>query len=408
MINSPILDTIISLVVIYFLLSNLVIVLNEIVMHWLESRAKFLQKSLNSVFNDNKLNKNFTLLLYDNPNIDVLKRTLKKQPHYISAENFCAALVDVISKEAIKTTFEQDAITKKFNVIETGLNLTPMEKFAEGVESLNHSDLKELLRSFITNSYNAEKKEYDFSLLNQVIINWYNSYMDRVSGWFKSARKPLTFLLSVVVAIILNVDSMGLVKNLITNKTLRDKLVEKAYSIAEHETNEDYKKAVINRVDTVKINQLKKAKAEQDSIIRYAIYKNLEPDYSIIRKINIDLKKQEILLKYSDSSNMADSSQYNSNKPVLLDNNLRNTLNEIEELNLPIGWKKIDCDNCSTTVKIHLFLNENKHFFTFQTYFGWLITSFALMLGAPFWFEVIKKLVNIRSSGKNPAETIKK
>lgn len=407
MINSPILDTIISLVVIYFLLSNLVIVLNEIVMHWLESRAKFLQTSLNSVFNDNKLNKNFTLLLYDNPNIDVLKRTLKKQPHYISAENFCAALVDVISKEAIKTTFEQDAITKKFHVIETGLNLTPMEKFAEGVESLNHSDLKELLRSFITSSYNAEKKEYDFSLLNQVIINWYNSYMDRVSGWFKSARKPLTFLLSLMVAIILNVDSIGLVKNLADNKVLRDKLVGEAYRIAEYETIQDYNKAEIYKVDTVYINKLKKAKAEQDSIIRYAIDKNLEPDYSIIRKINIDLKKQEILLHYIGSNNN-DSSKYQTVQPILLENNLRNTLNEIEELNLPIGWKKIDCDECSATVKIHLFLNENQHFFTFQTYFGWLITSFALMLGAPFWFEVIKKLVNIRSSGKNPAETIKK
>jgi hypothetical protein len=31
--------------------------------------------------------------------------------------------------------------------------------------------------------------------------------------------------------------------------------------------------------------------------------------------------------------------------------------------------------------------------------FGWILTGMALMLGAPFWFDQLKKLVNIRSSG---------
>ncbi|MBK7407801.1 MAG: hypothetical protein IPJ40_06805 [Saprospirales bacterium] len=32
--------------------------------------------------------------------------------------------------------------------------------------------------------------------------------------------------------------------------------------------------------------------------------------------------------------------------------------------------------------------------------FGWLVTAIAISLGAPFWFDMLRKMVNIRSSGK--------
>ncbi|MEM1221017.1 MAG: hypothetical protein AAGH79_18995, partial [Bacteroidota bacterium] len=34
--------------------------------------------------------------------------------------------------------------------------------------------------------------------------------------------------------------------------------------------------------------------------------------------------------------------------------------------------------------------------------FGWLITSLAISLGAPFWFDLLRKLVNIRGTGGVP------
>lgn len=35
---------------------------------------------------------------------------------------------------------------------------------------------------------------------------------------------------------------------------------------------------------------------------------------------------------------------------------------------------------------------------------GLLITAVALTLGAPFWFDLPKKVANIRSAGKTPTE----
>jgi hypothetical protein len=35
---------------------------------------------------------------------------------------------------------------------------------------------------------------------------------------------------------------------------------------------------------------------------------------------------------------------------------------------------------------------------------GWLLTGVAVSLGAPFWFDILNKFINIRGSGKSPSE----
>ncbi len=35
---------------------------------------------------------------------------------------------------------------------------------------------------------------------------------------------------------------------------------------------------------------------------------------------------------------------------------------------------------------------------------GWIVTALAISLGAPFWFDLLRKLVNIRTSGRKPEE----
>ena len=35
---------------------------------------------------------------------------------------------------------------------------------------------------------------------------------------------------------------------------------------------------------------------------------------------------------------------------------------------------------------------------------GILISALAAMQGAPFWFDILKKLVNVRGTGSNPIE----
>ena len=39
---------------------------------------------------------------------------------------------------------------------------------------------------------------------------------------------------------------------------------------------------------------------------------------------------------------------------------------------------------------------------------GWLLTAAALSLGAPFWFDLLKKFINLRGAGQKPAREDKK
>ena len=39
---------------------------------------------------------------------------------------------------------------------------------------------------------------------------------------------------------------------------------------------------------------------------------------------------------------------------------------------------------------------------------GWLLTAFAVSLGAPFWFDLLNRFINLRVSGKAPEEKPKK
>src|SRR6266496_1996124 len=52
-------------------------------------------------------------------------------------------------------------------------------------------------------------------------------------------------------------------------------------------------------------------------------------------------------------------------------------------------------------------LSDNSARDWFERIFGWLVTVLAISLGAPFWFDILNKFVNIRSAGKSPDEVAK-
>ena len=68
---------------------------------------------------------------------------------------------------------------------------------------------------------------------------------------------------------------------------------------------------------------------------------------------------------------------------------------ELEWLQLPMGWPDphFEADNFWNVIK---------------KFFGWVFTAFALSLGAPFWFDVLKKIGNLRSAGQEPGKTTEK
>jgi hypothetical protein len=66
---------------------------------------------------------------------------------------------------------------------------------------------------------------------------------------------------------------------------------------------------------------------------------------------------------------------------------------ETEKLGLPIGWSRKPNDTKSLPTDVGGWALK---------IIGLSLTAIAVSLGAPFWFDVLNKLINIRSAGKKP------
>jgi hypothetical protein len=74
--------------------------------------------------------------------------------------------------------------------------------------------------------------------------------------------------------------------------------------------------------------------------------------------------------------------------------NLSETINTLQDLPVPMGW---------TPEQLH---RPNPSAWVFSLT-GWLVTGFAISLGAPFWFDLLQNLmnINVRGAGPKPAST---
>lgn len=321
---SPIIDTAISLVFIYMLLSIIVTSISEIIAQFLNTRGKMLKKALHDVLNDSRLNKEYTDLLYSHPMVDLMKETQTRLPSYLSAPVFAKTIIDVIGREYDNKQYEfiKNEETGEYESRLTGKLITDQHlRFSKAVGDMKHSDLKILFNQFITQSTDA-------STLLKNIESWYNSYMDRVSGWYKRDLQWKLFFISLGVAVVLNVNTVEISKYLWLNESARTYVSSAAV---------DY------------------YKQHPDSI-----------------PLTEDAKKD-----------------------------FQDNLKIVGELNLPIGWEIKEDKNFFASV--FSFWKEHEISF-WNSLFGWLLTAFALRFGAPFWFDLLKKLVNIRGGGANPSE----
>jgi hypothetical protein len=306
------------------LLSVFVSGVQEITVLERNSRAAFLRKAIKRVLDD-PLNKNFGDLLYHQPTIDGLSMPDNRMPSYIESGNFAKSVFNMLNQEGIKYHYEQDPKTGKMTYKVLNKEESDSSKFFQGIESLNESNLKSLLQSFATNSNSLETETEKYQAIIKNLEDWYNGYMDRVTGWYKKEVKKSLFLKSLIIALLLNVNFFSIIKTLYTNTALRDTLVNGAVAASENKSKVDAKKAL-------------------------------------------------------------DSLYYQG---------------------LPIGW---DTSFLTETESIQVSFAELVRIIksSFQTvgqglYFllGVLISAYIMSFGAPFWFDVLNKIVNMRKAGIN-------
>ena len=85
----------------------------------------------------------------------------------------------------------------------------------------------------------------------------------------------------------------------------------------------------------------------------------------------------------------------------------------LDNISMPLGW---DTSNFPASINEQLAKRVNPLFPTKRTpsilgiiklIFGWLLSAAAIAMGAPFWFDLLGKFINVRNAGQVPESTFK-
>lgn len=386
MFENPLFETLIALVLIYAFLSILVSILTEWWNQQKKHRAVMLQKAITELLN-NAQGIDLTGLLYKHPLIDRISKTL---PEYISAATFADALIDTIGHAPVKEASAADPAAATNN---TGDTEDPMARFYATVQAMKDGELKNLLLFFYERSKNSTTGKYEFTRLRNQFITWYDEKMAQLTGTFKLSTRKRTLIWGFAIAIVLNVDSINLVRTFMQDSNLRKEVVGDADMVAGIWQNTS------DSLFSVKISKL------LDSV---SVYKAKGDSTGKTAKLEYAVKTLSKLKTISDSTGQKQLAEGSE------------ALGLLDSYNIPIGWdkeaaplswlpwtkdvreknKKQLASVKGSYIEAH---NNYPTFVSWLLYFvGIAITAFSLSYGAPFWFDMLVKLVNIRRSGLKP------
>jgi hypothetical protein len=102
------------------------------------------------------------------------------------------------------------------------------------------------------------------------------------------------------------------------------------------------------------------------------------------------------------AKSVAASVSANANSPTA-----QAALNQLEAVDLPIGWPGAAADRAGIAAHDNVFgANGNVYELGWwlTTVLGWLITAGATLFGAPFWFDALQKVTRLKGAGVSPSD----
>lgn len=206
----------------------------------------------------------------------------------------------------------------------------------------------------------------DVAALTKGVEGWYNDAMDRVSGWYKRKTHGIILVIALVVAVVANVDTIMLFRAFWYDPGLRAATVQAA---------SDY---VRERQLTSPVpagpSGAKTANAENYGSVTEDVQEPVPPP-------------EQRFVKATES----------------LSRSVEHARSELGRLKVPIGW----CEESGPRCAIGQSLPGDWTSWLLKLA-GILATMIALSQGAPFWFDLLQKLVNLRLAGDAPDEKKKK
>ena len=223
------------------------------------------------------------------------------------------------------------------------------------------------------------------------VEDWFDSTMERLSGWYKRWAQIWAFFIGFAIALIFNVDSLYMAQQFWRNPATR---LATATYIQDY-VNTEAENANLQDTDLSfvqsEIQQLNFPAGWKLEKLPDCVPTNPQEDKNIFLVLgNKEISATGICNLLSVSSNTfnkyTDLRHYFIVSEEFLGICLKNN-------GQPLCYKIIGAPRDATSIIFKLI--------------GCLITALAALQGAPFWFDTLKKIVNVRSTGINPDEKTK-
>jgi hypothetical protein len=220
----------------------------------------------------------------------------------------------------------------------------------EGLKRLPEGPTKESLLVLVDKTRReVNAMEHQAEAFRQNLESWFNDAMQRVGGWYKRWTQRVLLALATVVVIVSNADTVMLIQRLSQDNALRASLVSAAQEAVKSMPNPE------------------------------------SPE--IIPPGGAKPQGEEGRIQHGE------------------DDRIQFVLQKARDLKLPVGWSLDNPNDPGYFLPPELSLEFAR--WVLYKLFGLIISIFAVSLGAPFWFDMLSKFVNLRSAGTPPGETKK-
>lgn len=432
------LDVFIGLVFVFLLYSLLATVLQEIVAHFLDLRARMLVKSIRVMLDDRETNgttriarllyslwqnmdhfncplkpNKFSRVFYQHPSIKYLAQSSwRSKPAYISSFGFSSTLVKILRGD------DFDGTEPQMNAIYRTLFQTKRVASGAGTNAASAPIEPETLAQIRQLYLDAQK---DIDRFKTLLEKWYDELQDRTTGWYKKQSQIILFFIGLAIAFIFNADAIAITTILSKDKKAREDLVNLAVNSQDKYDSLTRKLTKIHLKDSVQVitgtgkslvagkpadTSTRDKAMNHDTVWRYREYDTLLlSDRQLTDAYNMvmaDINEANNILglgrKWKDSCVECAAVKQNLAKSNVSDS-LKQALLQFLETEKGKEWCGTKCITRGRWLQYHP-LQAGGLF----TILGWILTAFAVSLGAPFWFDMLNKIIRLRATGPKPKD----
>ncbi len=316
---------------------------------------------------------------------------------------------------------EENEIRIFLKEIEDHLQRNPVDRIRDVLKSPNNiigtSETVKHIRSLFRDSNG------DLEKFKTYLEQWYDDTMERVTGWYKKWIQIITFFVGLATAMFFNADTILIVGVLSKDPDARKEIVQMATAYVESHPappasdTSSTAEATRQRLDSLlAVTKDIRKDAEAASSVLGTGWDSYPDSIQLITASERDSKIKASKGKLSNSqffelytTKDGNTPRYAALNDVLTEKTIRRLLRlesgKYGPVVTDLGEGK---RTCRSKDKNHDYAITCVSHFIWAGFWGYFLTAVALSLGAPFWFDMLNKLVKLRTSVQStPSETSK-